>query len=227
MRYTIALLTILLGASCTSNHFVTGSYDKASQSHQTIAILPCQVVYTGAMEEIEAEDLEQIREAESKLFTESMYRELLRESSLDKKPITVQFQPVEETYLLLKRNEVDASSIQEMTSKEIAALLGVDAIVKTRVEKVRFMSDLASMGIKYGKDLLKLISLKAWAKSTSISNKTNEISVTSNIVDGTSGIPVWSYVNDNEATNFKKQTSEVVGQVNRDIAKNFPYREKR
>ena len=118
----------------------------------------------------------------------------------------------------------------EQASKEnpvkMADLLGVDAVQKTRVQKTRYLSDLASFGIDLGQEILDNIpGLGTITDNVPMNiDKTNDIDVSSSIINRKDQSTLYTYAIKQEI-DYNTTSTEMVEFINRRIAKTFPYRQ--
>ncbi len=149
----------------------------------------------------------------------------------DFKASKVSFQAVEKTNVLLYNQEISAQRSWKMTEEELTEILGVNAVIKTRVEKQRYMSDLASRGISIGKRLFGTLThfkpsiAEAGARMGKGLEKTSDINTSCTIVNGKDGSTLWS-MNLTSATDWQRPSFEVIDRINRKMAKDMPYRAK-
>jgi len=166
-----------------------------------------------------------IAEAESKAFMISFYNEVLRSTRGGKKPIRVDVQHFDKTLSILKANNIDIRSSWKEDPGKLAKMLGVDAVVKARVEKHRLMSDLASYGIDLGVHIIGILSdYKIWFWLPPDLTKSKEIKSSCSLMDK-EGATLWSIAYDDEA-DWRKPANKIIDDINRKSAKRFPYRTK-
>lgn len=128
--------------------YTSSSFDERTRDHRIIAVLPVEMVFTGKQpKNLTAEQIKKIEEVESKSFQESLYSKVLS------KNLRVEVQSVNKTNSLLASNGIDVRKSWNMTAEEPARVLKVDAVVKAKVEKERYMSDLASAGIQLAESI--------------------------------------------------------------------------
>ena len=110
-----------------------------------------------------------------------------------------------------------------MPPEELAEILGVDAVVRTRVKKTRYMSDLASYGIDVGiyvaHDVIHDVTDGEvhlpipWGLT-----KTHDIWAA-----GEDGALLWQ-VAVRRATDWTRPANDVIEGITKKLAKKFPYR---
>ncbi|MCP3910674.1 MAG: hypothetical protein GY713_06945, partial [Actinomycetia bacterium] len=149
-RMTLILLPlVLLTVACTAVDYQSPRFRDLTLGHRTVAVLPFEMVFQGkAPKGLTAAQIRSIEEGESMAFQTSLYFRLL--NRVGKGKIGVEIQPVEVTNRILADHRIGIRESWEMSTEALARTLGVDAVVRTRVEKTRYLSDLASYGIDVG-----------------------------------------------------------------------------
>ncbi len=111
-----------------------------------------------------------------------------------------------------------------MPAEELAAVLGVDAVLRTRVEKTRYMSELASWGTEVGLHVLHEASEGKldWLIPPGLT-RTDDIYADSTLVSGEDGDLLWK-VAVHRATDWRRPANDVVAGITRKLSKKFPYR---
>jgi len=221
----ILLLFGLLWYSSCSPHYIAANFDDRTIDHETVAILPVEVVFTGKVpEDISEEDILAIEEAEAKAFQISFYNEILRSTKSGRKPIYVDIQHYQQT---LGRLEEQCTSLSDAWSKEpaeLAAILDVDAVVKARIEKMRYMSDLESYGIDLGIQLAQLFSgATFWPWLPPGMTRAKTIRADYSLLDGEENKILWSVAFDIDA-DWSRPSNEIIDEVSRRAGRKFPYR---
>jgi hypothetical protein len=107
--------------------------------------------------------------------------------------------------------------------KKLASILGVDAVVRMRVQKKRYMSDLASMGVNLGQNVLGRIS-NGNLPVPYVSNKTNDIYASCNVVSNNNTLWGDSYEG---TTNYNRPAEDVVNDITDNFGKKFPYKKRK
>jgi hypothetical protein len=183
-------------------------FDAALAKHKTVAILPADVSIKLRPNEMKKTTTEQLNDMAAKTgyaIQDKMYSWFLRRS--DKYNYTVTFQDVTRTNALLKQAGIDYSNLDAKDRTELAALLGVDAVLQNRSSMDKPMSDGAAvaLGVVFG----------VWGS-------TNQVQTTINIHDGKSGSLLWKY--DYLATGSVGSSADnLVNALMRNASKKFPY----
>ena len=224
--FAITILMLLFFVSCKP-YFLVADFDTRTSNHKSVAILPFEMVFTGVKpDRLTDDDLQIIGEAESKAFMISFYNEVLRSTRGGRKPIRVNVQHFDKTLNILKTNNIDIRSSWKEDSGKLAKMLGVDAVVKTRVEKYRLMSDLTSYGVELGVRILAILSdYKIYPWLPPNLTKSKEIKSSCSLLDA-EGVTLWSIAYDFDA-DWRSPSNEIIDNINRKSAKQFPYRMKK
>ncbi|MCP4248431.1 MAG: hypothetical protein GY778_15395, partial [bacterium] len=144
---------VLSGFACTAVDYRSPRFRDLTLGHRSVAVLPFEMVFQGkAPAELTAAQIRSIEEAESMAFQTSLYFRLL--NRVGKGKIGVEVQPVEVTNRILADHGIGIRESWEMPTEALARTLGVDAVIRTRVEKTRYLSDAASCGIDVGSHVL-------------------------------------------------------------------------
>jgi hypothetical protein len=224
-KFGIVALSLLIIPGCKS-YYIASDFNVKTAGHKTVAILPFEMVFTGKKpEKLSNEEMQTIGEAESKAFMISFYNEILRSTRSGKNSITVNVQHFDKTLNILKSNNIDIRSSWNEDPGKLAALLGVDAVVKARIEKHRLISDLASYGIDLGVHILGVLSdYTIWFWLPPELAKSNEVKSYYSLV-AKEGFTLWS-IGYNKDANWRDSANEIIDGINRKSAKRFPYRRK-
>lgn len=210
----IILLLLAVGVvfqSCKRTFkYESSSFDERTRDHRIIAVLPVEMVFTGKQpKNLTADQIKKIEEAESKSFQESLYSKILS------KNLRVEVQSVNKTNSLLASNGIDIRKSWSMTAEELARILKVDAVVKAKVEKERYMSDLASAGIQLAESIIGII--------PGVRSNTNLVKGSCEVLDADDDASLWRIAADADA-DWSRPANEVIEALNRKFARNFPYR---
>jgi hypothetical protein len=223
---TAIFLLIFSGYGCKS-YYIVSNFDELTAGHQTFAVLPFEMVFTGKKpEKLTDGDVDKIGEAESKAFMVSFYNEVLRSTKRGRKPIRISIQHYDKTLSILESNHIDIRASWKEDPGKLASLLGVDAVVKGHIEKRRLMSDLASYGIDLGIQIISILSnsdLWPWLPGGATTSK--EIKTNYSLVD-TKGTTLWSISYQSDA-DWRQRANDIIDYINSRAVKYFPYRFKK
>ncbi len=157
MKKKVLVMLIVLSAvislitSCSGRRYVTPAFYEKSRGHRIIAIVPYEMIFTGKKpKKLTLRQVRRLEELESLAFQDSLYSYLFRQATKRRYPIRIEIQPVEKTNNILEKQGIDIRDSWELNTEELARVLKVDAVVRTKVIKHRYMSGLASFGIEMG-----------------------------------------------------------------------------
>jgi hypothetical protein len=215
-----ALLSfILVISSCSRNHIPSVVYQKTAK-HKVIAILPAEMIYTGVKpKNAKEEDLAKMEESESRIFQQYLHDNILQNGNTGRYALTVRVQNYTNTLQLLSENNISLHDSWYKSDKELCRILNVDAVIRMKIQKKRYMSDAASMGIDYGRQIMGAV-LK---RNIYAPSKTNDIIASCSIVSN--GETIW---NDNyrRATDWDTPVDYVVNRITENFAYHIPYRQR-
>ncbi len=220
MKKTIPVLAVLIVlASCSRHHTSSAVYQKTA-SHRIVAVLPAEMIYTGTPpKNAKQEDLDKLEEQESKIFQQYLHDNLLQNGNTPRYTLTVSVQNYTNTLQLLSANNISFRDSWYKTDTELCSILKVDAVIRMKIQKRRYMSDAASMGVDYGRQIVGAV-LK---RNVYAPSKTNDIMASCSIVS--KGETVW---NDNykRATDWDTPADHVVINITENFANHIPYRQR-
>jgi hypothetical protein len=216
----------VVSTSCTTVDYTSQDFPAQSADHQRIAVLPFEMVLVGRFPaRLSERQILDIEEAESLMFQKGLYYSMLDRSSADRKhPIRIDIQPVERTNRLLHQNGIGIRESWAMPAEELAGILGVDAVVRTTVQKTRYLSDLESYGIDLGTTVLyEVTEGHAGWMMPFVSTTTFDIWADSTLIDGSDGDVLWKVALQRN-TDWQRPADDVVLGITRKLARKFPYR---
>ncbi|MGN7202823.1 hypothetical protein ACTHQF_01010 [Pedobacter sp. SAFR-022] len=177
----------------------------AVASHKLVAILPfaSKISFKKQPKDFDAEAHIQKEIAMATSIQSSMYTFLLRKSN----SYSVEFQDVEKTNILLKKAGL-INKLDEVTKDELAAALGVDAVISGKFETEQTRSEAGAIvtTVLFG----------------GLGSKTGSGSLTMVINDGKTGDMLWRFykaMNDGVFTS----SDELIDRMMRKVSRNFPY----
>ena len=222
MKNLIYILTstLLVTGSCSRNNVPSIAEEKTA-THRSVAVLPVEMIFLGqSPKDLTADDIRKIEEAESKMFQQFLHDNILRNGNTQRYMLMVNVQNYINTISMLNANNISIRDSWYKSDEELTSLLGVDAVIRMKVQKKKYMSDKASMGIDYGRQVLGAITKKA----INVPNKTNDILASCSIIS--KGETLW---NDNYrgTSDWDTQPEYVVNNITRNFATHLPYRKRR
>ncbi|NND58971.1 MAG: hypothetical protein HKN49_01750 [Gammaproteobacteria bacterium] len=205
MRLLAASMIILFLSGCATV-YETESFDDLTASHKTVAILEPEVGIDlrKLPDGMTQEDVRKLEVDEAGIMYDALYSRFL--NRYQKGEYTVSFQDVDETQVILRRNNVADTST--MTKQELAEMLGVDAVISTKIRRSKPMGTGAAIAttLLFGFGV------------------TNEVSVNLKVHDGASGTLLWSY--DHEVSgNLGSSAEGLAENLMKGISRRFPYSE--
>ncbi|MGI9544374.1 MAG: hypothetical protein ACR2MX_14030 [Cyclobacteriaceae bacterium] len=220
------MITLVMVSACGKPYYLSSTFQDKTKDHEVIAILPVEMIFLGVMPEgLSENDILAIEEAESQAFQISLSNEILRSVKGGKRPLSIDFQPYSTTNQILQENGISIREIWRQSPESLASLLQVDAVVKGRIEKYRYMSDLASYGIYVATDVIAILSQGALSPYVPLGlGKTNDILASCALHSGDDGLVLWSMSQERSA-DWGRPAPVVIDDINRRLARHFPYRE--
>ena len=226
MARIFTLTTAILLSGCVAVHYQSREFDAMTRDHRTIAVAPFEMVFSGKIPAgLDAESILAIEESESVAFQHALYNRLLNRSSDGRRrPILIDIQPVDETNRRLARHGVGVRESWTMPTERLAAVLGVDAVVRTRVRKTRYLSDLASWGLGAGIEIAhhEANAHLEWLLPAGLT-KTYDIWAECQLAASDEVGALWK-IAVHRATDWQRPANDVVYGVTRRLARKFPYR---
>ncbi|MGZ3880141.1 MAG: hypothetical protein ACXVBF_02330 [Flavisolibacter sp.] len=219
-----AATAIIFITSCSHKNYTTSYFDQQTANHKIIAVLPAEMIFTGSQpKDVSAEEIAKIEETESRMFQNYLFSAILRYANSNKYYTAVGFQDISTTQKLLEENNISVRASWREDDKKLARLLGVDAVVRMRIQKTRYMSDLASFGVGYGQQVLYQIG-NVGKYIPYVPNKTNDIYASCNIVSNNQTL--W---NDDYrgSSNYTVPSEKVIDNITDNFGRHFPYRKRR
>jgi hypothetical protein len=229
MRIHLPVLALssfcLLAVSCRGpKAYTTSLFEQQTATHKIIAVLPAEMVFTGIQSKtMTAEAIAQMEEVESRFFQNAIYNSILRYADTRKYYTTVFVQDISTTQRILEENQISIRDSWIQDDKELARLLRVDAVVRMRVMKKRYMSDLASMGIGVGQQILSQVVNSNFGVPR-VPNKTADLFVSCNLVSDHRTLWNDSY---RGSSNYAVASETVVDNIADYFGRHFPYKRRR
>lgn len=222
----LGLIALVFSAACTSVTYRSPEV-ATIRAHRTVAVLPVEMVFTGkAPSGITGEQILDIEEAESLAFQASLYHRLLHRVGRGR--LDVDLQQIEETNRLLSEEGIGVRESWILPPEELAEILGVDAVSRTRVKKTRYMSDLTSFSIEVGSHILYEIFHDASDGDVHLPVlyglvKTHDVYADGSLVSGVDGTLLWQ-VQVQGSTDWARSANDVIEGITKKLARKFPYR---
>lgn len=221
----ILLVVFTVIVSCARKNYTAANFEEKTVDHRTVAIVPAEMIFTGKQpKDLTEEDIIRMEEQESKDFQWALYNSILRHANTRKYITTVNFQDIGTTLKKMEENNIDIRKSWKMSDEELAAKLGVDAIIKMRIQKQRYMSDAASYGIDAARRVLGSTGFGSKIPVPYNASKTNDIYASCNLVSENQTL--W---NDHykRASDWDTPANVIIEGITDNFGRNFPYKKKR
>lgn len=224
LTYSLAFVLLLTTNSCRHKFYTAANFEEETRDHKKVAILPAEMIFTGTRpQNMTDADITKTEELESTVFQQYLYNNILKYSKKRKYYTYVTFQSTTNTLQLLEKNNVSVRESWRMTAEELKKMLNVDAVVRMKVQKERYMSDLASLGISVGQKVLNTIGNPV-GLGVPVSSRTNIISSTCSILSD--DIVLWNDAY-TRATDYYTPGRQVIADITDNFGKRFPYKRKK
>jgi len=220
----LACLAIFFFTACSRKNYAVSYFDQQTAHHKLIAVLPAEMIFTGVQpKDLSPEDIAKIEENESRIFQNYLFNSILRYANSRKYYTAVGVQDISTTLKLLEDNKISIRDSWREDDRKLAKILGVDAVVRMRIQKKRYMSDLASLGVSYGRQVINQIG-NVGKYVPYVPNKTNDIYASCNIVSDNQTL--W---NDDYrgSSNYNVSSERVIDDITDNFGQHFPYRKRR
>ncbi len=223
------LTALLLFNACSHKYYTNSNFDNLTVTHKNIAIVPVEIKLLGNKpKKMTEQDIIKQEEAESKVFQQSLFNNVLAYSN-DKNYYTdINILSLEKTNTLLNSSNINYTNIATKDDETLCKLLQVDAVVRLRISKTRYMSDLAGLGADVLNDVL-FNTVGVFIPGTTTSTprapeKTNDVKTICTVQ--ANGNVLWNN-NYDVAANWQRPANELIENITKRYAKTFPYRKKK
>ena len=222
---SFALLLFML-TGC-KQYYLIEDFERVTKNHKTIAILPFEIMMTGYVPpELTQEDIDKIEVIESEAFQASFFHQVLESRKNPKRRVQIDVQHYNKTLDILKENNISIKESWKRDPAELASILGVDGVMKARVEKDKYFSDGASAGIEAGMRIIDVIARSRGAANPVPLSSTNKRILTKySLINQENGQVLWSYTSGN-AGSWRSRENDMVNAINYNSSRRFPYRKK-
>ncbi len=218
----LTFLSLFFLTQCNRDYYLTSGYDAYAPTHETVAVLPSKTVTNGRIpaEWTEAMILE-IEENESQALQIALFDEISERSGIRSGEVRVHLQHYSETNALLAEAGISIRESWNRSPTELAEMLGVDAIVRTTVQKEIYLTELESFGLDLASSMIAIFNGPFWVVPNS---KTSDVLLSAAVIDGGSSVVIWN-TEKIRSTDWNRPHSEIVRGLARVMARRFPYRE--
>lgn len=224
----VTALCISLFISCRPSYYVARDFDSKTTTHKKVAVIPVEMSMTGQKpKKLTEAQIDSIENYESLQFQASLFNNLLKYSNTKKGIVSVEFQSYERTNKILEEHGMKLRDAWTADPVTLCKVLGVDAIVKMRVVKQRYMSDLASYGVQMAGNVLGQLGGPAgWTLASATRNgRTNDINAECSLFNNAEGEVLWKDMHKG-AADWNSPANQIIENITVRFARNFPYRKK-
>lgn len=181
-------------------------------SAKTYAILPFDVAIEKNLQikKTTPEQLRQMEEREAYQYQNGVFQYMMQR----KKDFSVNFQDVDDTNTLLKRNGITYDKGRSMTKAELCQLLQVDGILTGKYQRKENLDRNISRGL----DLI-----ARQTENFALSPKQGEANLSLSLYNATEKRVVWTYQNDDWNSSYRSP-EEMAQKLMERAAKKFPYK---
>ena len=154
--FLIAIMFLLCTTSC-KRYYQISDFEQHTQDHKKIAILPFEIYTSGYVpKKLTPEMIDEIERMESTTFQSNFFSKVLASTRKGEKPLKVTVQHYSQTNSILKENGLEIKDTWTKNPEELVKMLGVDAVVKARIEKDQYFSDGLSAGIELSQSIISI-----------------------------------------------------------------------
>jgi hypothetical protein len=228
-QFLLSACCMLFVTACKVKHYQATDFKQRTATHKMIAILPPAITYTSPTAGTLTifKDKEQQIKNESNTLHYHIYNRVLRETN-KKNPVQIAFQDISKTNTLLQAAGIGQKELKEKSAEELAKILGVDAVMVNKVEKMLLVDDklLALYGV--GKDVVNAVLgnvPSAPTPGTAGMVKLGEMKMNSTINDAKDGYMLWRGYKTFDIT-LDDLPEDVSTRYGNQCARSFPYRMK-
>ena len=222
-----AIAIILVSISCRHKYYTASLFEEQTKDHEIIAIMPAEMIFTGKQpKELTAEDIKKIEEQESTSFQYALYNSILQYANTTRYESTISFKDINSTLKILEDNNITVRDSWRKDDIELAQLLGVDAIVRMRIQKQRYMSDIASYGVDVARRVMNQTGIysKLPLPIPGSLGKTNDIYANCSIVSKNRALWNDSY---KYASDWNNPANVLIENITDNFGAHFPYKRRR
>jgi hypothetical protein len=227
MKLSLLFILAISIASCKTHRDVykSADFEARAAKHKTVAILPMFITQTGHKAKTETdESIKASNEKWGYSFQETFLTYALRQTSKNKKAPIISFQGIQKTNAVLKEAGLSIEKLYEKQPEEIAALLGVDAVLMTTVERDKNFSDGVAYGLAAGRVVLGAIGKSGTtAAGNALSMNSSDINMNSYLYNAGDSKLLWKTFRKG-GTDLPSDVNGVIEYYSNWIAKRIPYK---
>jgi len=211
--------------SCGHKYYKAANFEEKTLDHRVVAVIPAEMIFTGNQpKNMDADDIARAEEQESRDFQLALYNSILRHANAGKYITTVNFQDLQTTRKKLEEKNIGIRDCWKMDDREIAEALGVDAVIRMRIRKKRYMSDAASYGVDVSRRIIRSTGIGSKIPLPQDADKTNDIDASCSLLSNNQTL--W---NDHykAASDWNAPAEQIIENITDNFGRHFPYKKKR
>jgi hypothetical protein len=198
-------------ATAAAQKYLNPQFADLASTHRIVAILPFQVTIAAKNlpKNVTPEMLHESEQQESAEFQRQLFARFLQRAANGE--YSISFQDVDHTNTLLQRNGWSMDSLSVHTKDEIAAVLGVDALVSGSIRMARPTSTGTAIvqSVLFG-----------------FSGSTERVDINMVVHNGSDGTLLWSYDHTDKG-GLANSPEAMTKSLLKKVAGNFPYKVRR
>jgi hypothetical protein len=174
--------TLLLSCKAKKNVFTSPDFETRVLRHQTIAILPANLIQANSK-------LKQAAEDYGYAFQQQLNLYLLNYKGKTQQGKSIAFQPLEKTNAFLKQNNLGIEQAYQRKPDELAKLFGVDAVIMITLKDEGDFTQGPVAGLSGGRSIYR--SGEVNPNSSVLQINREHVNMSANLYDGIDGKLIW------------------------------------
>jgi hypothetical protein len=210
----LILAAFLFSCSSSKNVFKSADFESRAVRHQTIAILPINLIQSNSKLKSAAEEY-------GYTFQKQLLLHLLEYTSKNNEGHSIAFQPAGTTDSLLEQNNFTVEQAYQRKPGELAKLLGVDAVFMTTLTDKTDFTQGQGFGLSGGRSIYNSDKSNPNAQTLEV-NPVN-LDMSANLYDAVDGKLIWRTYRTG-GTDLPSKMGALIQYFSEWIAKRFPYK---
>jgi hypothetical protein len=212
--FVIALVTFLCSCKANKNVFTSPDFESRVLRHQTIVILPVNLIQNNSK-------LKQAAEDYGYAFQQQLYSYLLNVTRKNQqgKPITLQ--PLDKTNSFLKQSNLAIEETYQRKPQELAKLFGADAVLMVTLKDEGNFTQGPAAGLSGGRSIYRSGEMNPNTMTLEINRE--HVTMSAGLYDGIDGKLIWK-TNRGGGTDLPADKDVLAQFFSNWIAKRLPYK---
>ncbi len=221
---TLCTLILVFFTSCAPKRFIARDFEEEAAKHETIAVLPFKVIYTGKIpEDATEEDLVRASAMEGLAYQSSFHHQLLQARPARRRRMKVRVQDYRSTRAALDTLGIGVAESWKMAPEQLAKRLDVDAVVSGTIHTKRLLTDKQSFGIDVARRVINAIPTNGRIpRIGGAIARSAELEIRYSLISENLGSVLWSF-SCRGGSNWQRQPDETINYLNYQAARRFPY----